>query len=283
MVMAELVFGTVALGMAYGLPRPGAHKNAMPSDAEAEALVERALELGVTTFDTAPAYGESEARLGRILGERARVWTKVSGGAFEDSIAASFAKLRRPRIELLQWHNWTAALGGDAAWRSRWSALRKDDRILQLGATTYGVTDAVAAATCGLFDVVQCEFNVLNQQVVNALAPHAARGEIAIALRSVFLQGALTDEGRELPARPALIDGVARARAVAGAAGLTRFALRAALERTEVSYVLVGIDRASQLDEAVRIAGGPPLSDEQAAAIASLDLAGDPACDPRAW
>lgn len=44
------------------------------SEADAEALVLGALDLGVDLFDTAPSYGASEARLGRILrGRRERV------------------------------------------------------------------------------------------------------------------------------------------------------------------------------------------------------------------
>src|SRR5207302_130617 len=108
-------------------------------EADAAALVERALELGVTTFDTAPAYGDSEARLARALGDRGSVWTKVAAGDPSTSLSASLARLARPRVQLLQWHNWTAPLAQDAAWVRAWSALRCDPRAERLGATTYGV------------------------------------------------------------------------------------------------------------------------------------------------
>jgi aryl-alcohol dehydrogenase-like predicted oxidoreductase len=278
-VRDKLVFGAASLGMAYGLPRVGANANAAPTEAEAAALVEHAIALGVATFDTAPAYGDSEARLGRILGARGRVWTKVTAGDPAVSLAGSLARLGRPRVELLQWHNWTAALGGDPAWRAAWLALRGDPRVAQLGATTYGIADAVAAAESGCFEVVQCEFNLLVQGVVAALAGRS----IAIAVRSVYLQGALTDDGRALPALPALRTGVERARAAAGGAGLTRLALRAALEHPAIAHVLVGIDRPEQLDTAVRIAAGAPLSPAERGGVAALDLGGDPACDPRTW
>jgi len=275
----ELVFGAASLGMAYGLPRVGATANPTLPESEAVALVECALDAGITTFDTAPAYGESEARLGRILGARGTVWTKVTSGDPRASLVASLAKLRRPRVDLLQWHNWTAALGRDAAWTAAWTRLRSDVRVAQLGATTYGVADAIAAADSGLFDVVQCEFHLLNQGVVAALAGH----DCGVAVRSVFLQGALTDDGRELPALPALRAGIDRARSAAADVGLTRLALRAALEDPAISFVLVGIDRTAQIEEAVRIASGPPLSPDQRARIAALDLGGDSACDPRTW
>jgi aryl-alcohol dehydrogenase-like predicted oxidoreductase len=274
----KLVFGAASLGMAYGLPRDDAAANQAPDESDATAIVEQALSLGVTTFDTAPAYGDSELRLGRALGGRGQVWTKVAAGDPSTSLDASLVRLQRPSVQLLQWHNWTAVLGGDASWVRAWSVLRGDARVERLGATTYGVDDAVAAAESGFFDVVQCEFNLLNQRVVAALSGRS----IKVAVRSVLLQGALTDEGRALPSKPALRGGVERARSLAHGR-LTRFALRAALEHPAITHVLIGIDRRAQLDEAVEIADGPSLTDDDRAAIASLDLAGDPATDPRTW
>jgi aryl-alcohol dehydrogenase-like predicted oxidoreductase len=275
----KLVFGAASLGMPYGLPRQGWPANAAPSEEEATALVERALEVGVTTFDTAPAYGDSEPRLGRALAGRGRVWTKVASGDPSTSLVRSLAHLQRTRVELLQWHNWSAALADDAAWRAAWTQLRDDPRVERLGATTYGITDAVAAADSGLFDVVQCEFNLLNQGVVAALAGKS----IAIAVRSVYLQGALTDEGRALPELPALREGVARARSAAQGIGFTRLALHAALGHPQIAHVLVGIDRISQIDDAVITSELAPLSTAERERIPALDLGGDPAADPRTW
>jgi aryl-alcohol dehydrogenase-like predicted oxidoreductase len=279
----RLVFGAASLGMAYGLLRQRASTNVAPAESEVGELVERALERGIATFDTAPAYGASEERLGRVLGTRGAVWTKVAAGDPSRSLDASLERLHRPRVDLLQWHNWTEALGRDDAWTAAWSALRGDPRVARLGATTYGVADAVAAAASGLFDVVQCEFHLLNQGVVAALAAHVRRGKISVAVRSVLLQGALTDEGRELPDLPELRAGVERARVAAQGVGLTRLALRAALEHDAIGHVLVGIDRLAQIDEAVTVASGPALVPEVSARIAGLDLGGIPASDPRTW
>lgn len=279
--VSKLVFGAASIGMAYGLSRQSAAANALPAESDAAALVEHALELGITTFDTAPAYGASEERLGRILGDRGRIWTKVAAGDPRASLDASLQRLRRGRVELLQWHNWTASLGHDEAWTAAWAALRDDSRVERLGATTYGVSDAVAAARSGLFDVVQCEFNLLNQTVVAALED-ARQGKVTVAVRSVLLQGALTDEGRELPDLPSLRAGVARARAAAEGVGLTRLAMRAALENAAIAHVLIGIDRLEQIEEATRVAAGPALGPEARARIVDLEV-GDASCDPRRW
>src|SRR5687767_1436312 len=141
----RLVFGAAGIGMAYGLPRAAAQAAVEPLEADVRRLIEHALAIGIDTFDTAPAYGLSEARLGRILEGRGRIWTKVAGGDPRASLDASLERLHRTSVALLSWHNWTAALLEDAAWRAEWAAARHDGPAERVGATTYGVADALAA------------------------------------------------------------------------------------------------------------------------------------------
>lgn len=57
-----LGLGLVGIGRSWGhVPKPP------PPEAEARRLLETAFELGIQVYDTAPAYGTSEARLGAFL------------------------------------------------------------------------------------------------------------------------------------------------------------------------------------------------------------------------
>lgn len=293
----RLVFGTAALGLDYGLARSGSAgaRSTMPSYEDALALVRDAHARGIRTFDTAPAYGASEERLGAALeGLSASVWTKVGRverlddsleETLERSLDASLSKLRRSRVELLQWHNWTASLSANESFRRAWSRLARDPRVSALGATTYGVDDARAAIESGLFQWVQVEWNLLRPIVLDSVGPLARARGVHLSVRSVYLQGALTDEGRKLPALAALEDGVRRARdwAREHGIGLTTLALRAALEHRHITRVLVGIDRVAQVDEAIAIAKGPSLTEHVHARLPSLSLGENPAADPRTW
>jgi aryl-alcohol dehydrogenase-like predicted oxidoreductase len=276
----RLVFGTAALGLVYGLAREGESRELL-ADAKARELVEHALTSGVTTFDTAPAYGVAEERLGRFLGKRGIVWTKVGAGDSRAGIERSLSSLSRMRIDLLQWHNWSPRVGDGAEFQRLWSDLRNDVRVVALGASTYGVNDALAAIRSGLFAVVQVEWNVLNQHVVKAVAEEASRLGVRLALRSVLLQGALTREGRALPELPALRRGVDSARDAARDANvdLECFAIRAALDQP-VAHVLVGFDRMDQIARAVAAARLPSLD---ATCVARLDVSPNDALDPRTW
>ena len=60
---AELVLGSVQLGLAYG----AANRTGKPSRGQACRLVSRAVDAGITKFDTARAYGDAEERLGEAL------------------------------------------------------------------------------------------------------------------------------------------------------------------------------------------------------------------------
>ena len=60
--------GTVKLGRLAGLKYPAAQvPTALPDDEHVLQLLREAAKLGVTLIDTAPAYGQSEQRLGELL------------------------------------------------------------------------------------------------------------------------------------------------------------------------------------------------------------------------
>src|SRR5208337_1044691 len=107
---AELVLGSVQLGLAYGI----ANKTGKPTHKAALQLVRLAADFGITQFDTARAYGDSEERLGEALeGRVARTITKLSPLsdlpehtgrddvrlAVDTSIAESLSALRKSHID----------------------------------------------------------------------------------------------------------------------------------------------------------------------------------------
>src|SRR5690554_5900058 len=63
--VSPLGFGTVKLGRNQGVKYPNTFS--IPNDTEALHLIALAKEHGVNLIDTAPAYGNSEERLGFLL------------------------------------------------------------------------------------------------------------------------------------------------------------------------------------------------------------------------
>jgi aryl-alcohol dehydrogenase-like predicted oxidoreductase len=81
--ISPLGLGTVKLGRDQKVNYPDAFL--IPSDDEARTLIDTAYDLGINLIDTAPAYGTSEERLGKLLAGKRHEWivsTKV-GEEFE--------------------------------------------------------------------------------------------------------------------------------------------------------------------------------------------------------
>jgi len=167
------------------------------------AALRRAVELGVSYFDTAPGYGEglAETIFGEALdGAPVFLATKVpldAAGGVRRSLEASLRRLRRDRVDLLQLHG--ASYGPDAAD----AVLRKGgmlDELIQLkhegliGLTGFTSEDNNAAVfrfiDCGGFDVMQICYNLLHQHPYDPTRPFGSlleakrRGMATVAMRT---------------------------------------------------------------------------------------------------
>lgn len=87
--VSPLGLGTVKLGRNKGVKYPEHFQ--IPDDKQALNLLDKAWDLGINLLDTAPAYGNSEQRLGELLSQQKHDWivaTKV-GETFDKSTGES--------------------------------------------------------------------------------------------------------------------------------------------------------------------------------------------------
>jgi predicted aldo/keto reductase-like oxidoreductase len=157
------------------------------SQANVEACIHRALELGINHIETARGYGCSEVQLGRVLPDLPRdqliVQTKVGpgedGDAFERVFDDSMRKLRLDHVDLLAIHGinnrelleLSLKPGGSL---ERCHRLCEQGRARFVGFSTHGPTDVIvdAIASDG-FDYVNLHYYWADQ--ANAAAVAAAR------------------------------------------------------------------------------------------------------------
>lgn len=87
LLVSPLGLGTVKFGRNQGVRYPAAFE--IPDEDHLAGLLDLAQSLGVNLLDTAPAYGDSEERLGRLLRGRRDDWVIVSkvGEEFEDGVS----------------------------------------------------------------------------------------------------------------------------------------------------------------------------------------------------
>lgn len=82
-----LGLGTVKFGRNQEVKYPG--NFSLPEDEEISALLDQAKDLGINLLDTAPAYGSSEQRLGRLLNNR-QDWVICTKVGEEFAVGKSF-------------------------------------------------------------------------------------------------------------------------------------------------------------------------------------------------
>jgi spore coat polysaccharide biosynthesis protein SpsF len=211
---AELVLGSVQLGLDYG----AANRTGKPSLGTALTLVRRAADAGISQFDTARAYGDSEERIGEALqGRRSvRTITKLSPlndllpnatrddvrVAVDASIEASLSALRRERLDCLLLHRAShmTAYGGEI-WERLLERL-EDGTVLSLGVSVQSPLEALMALANPDVVHLQLPFNLLDWRWREAGFQNclAARPNVTVHARSTFLQGILaTDDASVWP------------------------------------------------------------------------------------
>lgn len=164
---------------------------------EQERAIARALEAGVTYFDTAVQYGdgESEKNLGRVLGKlkpaNAVVGTKVRlpsgefgriGEAASRSLDGSLRRLGLERVDIFHLHNAITDAGGGESLSARqvlqdvvpaFDRLRRQGKTRFLGITAVGDTAALhQVIDARVFDGAQIVFNMLNPSAAARLPEH---------------------------------------------------------------------------------------------------------------
>jgi aryl-alcohol dehydrogenase-like predicted oxidoreductase len=208
----QLGLGLIGIGKPWGhVPRP------VPTESEAQALLEFAVMLGIRYFDTAPSYGDgvSETRLGRFLDglsedERAGLtiatkmgehWDAASGEPYADH---SFDALRRSldasverlgRIDILQLHKTTPAVLASESLECAWE-YASSLGIARLGPSVSDLESARVALENPRYSVMQLPFSQANQTFGPVIESTRATG-IWIAVNRPFAMGAMVHGGAD--------------------------------------------------------------------------------------
>jgi len=143
--------------------------------------VRRAYDLGVTFFDTARGYTNSEERIGKALEGRDYYVATKSGNREADGIYRdedrSLANLRRKQIDVYQLHGVnnddelkTALAPGGAVEGLR--RAREEGKIAHIGITGHRRETLVKAVEmCDDFATVQVPFNLVEDEILESLVP----------------------------------------------------------------------------------------------------------------
>jgi aryl-alcohol dehydrogenase-like predicted oxidoreductase len=293
--VSELALGTWGLsGDAYG---PVYHK-------EVDRVIDRALELGITLFETADVYGDGkmETKLGERLdaagdpeddAERPRIVTKI--GSFTDadppqkkfdadSLRVAFEKSRERigrdiDVVLLHCPSVTVLYKDETT-----AMLKEKSKSGELAAwgVSAGDWEAAEAAVAVGAEVVQLPYNALHSRDLHRISDRIAETDTAVLARSVLAHGLLAGHWQQhktffdndhrskrwtketLPFRIGQLEAI-RSLISEDVITLRAAALRYVLSNAMVSSSVLGPRSVTQLNQLVREAGEePPYLDDEA-------------------
>ncbi len=201
--VSPIGFGAFKIGRNAGIKYPSAYD--LPDQSAVDLLLGGILDLGITYFDTAPAYGLSEERLGRALvGRRDEIVVSTKVGetfregrstydfsvrAMRQSIERSLRLLRRETIDLLLIHpdddqrvlHETDAVPTLLAVREK-----GDARAIGMSAKTVdGAREAMAWS-----DVLMVEYHLDDLSHAEVIA-EAAKADVGIVVKKGLASGHL--------------------------------------------------------------------------------------------
>jgi len=295
---SPFVLGTAQLGFAYGVN----NRAGQPAYETARDIVDTAWQLGVRQIDTARAYGDSEAILGRVFrelelspDEGLEVHTKWNlvetpdAAAVESQFAQTLDRLQMSFVDTLYAHDFESF---EAASEEVKSAIY--DRITagQLGhfaVSVYDPEQAFSAIDDNRVSAVQITGNAFDRRFeASGFIASAREKGVRVFVRSLYLQGLLVMRPDQIPDRLDFTRGaVAGWREFCASRDLVPevFALQYASLKGWGTPV-IGCDSAEQVRENVRLLSEAPSESQSALPLwESSDAAQveQPIFDPRQW
>lgn len=241
LIVRPIGLGTTKLGRNADVKYP--KRFTLPSKEQVCDLLETTLRLGVNLIDTAPAYGESERRLGPFVAtnrDRLVVCTKCgeqygngrstynfSAPGIVVSVEESLRRLKTDHIDILLLHS----NGRDVEILTQTDAYEALQRLKKSGKTrAVGIsakTQAGILEACQTLDVVMAPFSQKDPSLAGALKKAHEAGLGVLAIKGLF--------SGHLEARPAI-----------------EFVLR----QPFIDTLILGTNDPAHLREAVSIAEG---------------------------
>ncbi len=221
------------------------------SDDAAVKLLRKALDHGITYFDTARYYTDSERKLGLAFeGARDKIWIATKTGAvtaqgFWEDLATSLRELKTDYIDVYQFHNpaFCPKPGdGSGLYEAMLEAKRKG-MVRHIGITNHRLAVANEAVDSGLYETLQFPFCYLATEKDLALVEKCRQADMGfIAMKA--LSGGL----------------------------ITKSAAAYAFE-AQYDHVLPiwGVQRERELDEFLSYIDCPPVMNEELAAVIARD------------
>ena len=264
--LSAMTIGTVQLGMNYGI----ANDAGQPDEAKSFAMLRAAFENGITSLDTAAAYGNSEEVIGRFLktwqGPTPYITTKVPQHEGDVSTLESYVvncveqsleRLGVKKVNAVMLHSVHDMYRFSSAVAETMEKLVRLGYTDQIGVSVYTKEDVDEMLKYPQYNVTQVPMSIFDQRLIASGATLDLKNrDYTVFVRSVFLQGLFFLDPDKIE-DPILLEHAAPKirvlRQIAAAEGLSIAQLAIAFMRDTagVSSLVLGADTPEQVRENV--------------------------------
>lgn len=221
------------------------------SEEEAVKLLRKAYDNGVTFFDTARWYTDSEEKLGAAFeGMREKVYIATKTGAqtaedFWKDLHTSLTNLRTDYIDIYQFHNpaFCPKPGDGTGLYEAMLEAKEKGTIRHIGITNHRLSVAHEAVESGLYETLQFPFSYLATEKDIELAEKCKEADMGFIAMKALSGGLITNS-------------------VAAYAFLARY---------EHVLPIWGVQRERELDEFLSYIENPPVMNEELEAVIARD------------
>lgn len=171
------------------------------SKSEAVRLLRRAQEGGMTYFDTARAYTDSEEKLGAAFGglrDKVVIATKTmakSAEAFWDDLHTSLRQLGTDYVDVYQFHTppFCPKPGDESGLYDAMLQAKRQGKVRFIGITNHRLDVAHEAVSSGLYDLLMFPFSYISSEKELAVADACLEKGMAFVAMKALCGGLITD------------------------------------------------------------------------------------------
>ncbi len=270
-----LTLGTAQLGLSYGI----ANFQGMPVQEEVFRILALAIDQGITSWDTASTYGQSESRIGAFLEKHPEyipnLWigTKIASLSKEKtlservednihrSINASIVSMGLPQLSLAMLHDFHDILRYQAEIVQAFHQAQEKGKILHAGISVYEPQEAeyLLKKTKAIEPIrsIQIPLNLFDHRFLrNQLLQRMKDQGWTIYARSIYLQGFFFLSKEILPeklrnATPYLKK--LQEMTIEYGCSIQQLAMAFVAQFREIDSVLIGVEREEQLKKNIQV------------------------------
>lgn len=223
------------------------------SDEEAVHLLKKAYEGGMTFFDTARWYSDSEHKVGLAFHDmREKIFIATKTGAanvtnFWKDLETSLENLQTDYIDIYQFHNpaFCPKPGGEDGLYDAALKAKEQGKIRHIGITNHRLTVAKEAIESGLYETLQFPFSYLATEQDIELVNMCKEADMGFIAMKALSGGLITNSA----------------------------AAYAYLDQYDNVLPIWGVQRENELDEFLSYIDNPPALNEELSALIEKDRA----------